>query len=139
MKELTIEEKAKRYDDVIRKAKITLDCCTFDSTITEHIVYDIFPELKKSDDERIRKSLIELFKDMEWDDSILHDYNMDKDKTIAWLEKQGEQKSVEWSEYDEHKVKDIIYFLNSAKKHYASTDELDACVRWLWSILQRMG
>jgi phage gp36-like protein len=53
-------------------------------------VLEKFPELKESEDERIRMSLIELFKDMEWDDSILHDYNMDKDKTIAWLEKQGE-------------------------------------------------
>lgn len=60
-------------------------------------------------------------------------------KSLAWLKKQGEQKPVEWSEYDEHKVKDIIYFLNSAKKHYASTVELDACVRWLWSLLQRMA
>ena len=61
MKELTIEQKAKRYDDVIRKAKITLDCCTFDSTITEHVVYDIFPELKKSDDNTIRNAIIDFF------------------------------------------------------------------------------
>ena len=70
---------------------------------------------------------------MEVEDEIV------ENKWLAWLEKQGEQKPVEWSEYDEHKVKDIIYFLNSAKKHYASTVELDACVRWLWSLLQRMG
>ena len=60
-----------------------------------YVLESLFPELKESEDEKIRKSLIELFKDMEWDDSILHDYNMDKDKTIAWLEKQGEQKSTD--------------------------------------------
>ena len=101
----------------------------------------LIPELKESEDEKIRKDLI-TFLDEIW--HLGKNANFDKwDKSdcsnwIAWLEKQGEQKPVEWSEYDEHKVKDIIYFLNSAKKHYASTVELDACVRWLWSLLQRM-
>ena len=40
----------------------------------------------------------------------------------------------EWSEEDEHRVKDTIYFLDTAKKHYASTVELDACIDWLESI-----
>ena len=102
----------------------------------------LIPELKESEDEKIRKDLI-TFLDEIW--HLGKNANFDKwDKSdcsnwIAWLEKQGEQKPVEWSEYDEHKVKDIIYFLNSAKKHYASTVELDACVRWLWSLLQRMA
>lgn len=101
----------------------------------------LIPELKESEDEKIRKDLI-TFLDEIW--HLGKNANFDKwDKSdcsnwIAWLEKQGEQKPV-WSEYDEHKVKDIIYFLNSAKKHYASTVELDACVRWLWSLLQRTG
>lgn len=102
----------------------------------------LIPELKESEDEKIRKDLI-TFLDEIW--HLGKNANFDKwDKSdcsnwIAWLKKQGEQKPVEWSEYDEHKVKDIIYFLNSAKKHYASTVELDACVRWLWSLLQRTG
>lgn len=102
----------------------------------------LIPELKESEDEKIRKDLI-TFLDEIW--HLGKNANFDKwDKSdcsnwIAWLEKQAEQKPVEWSEYDEHKVKDIIYFLNSAKKHYASTVELDACVRWLWSLLQRMA
>ena len=43
-----------------------------------------------------------------------------------------------WSEEDEHKVKDIIYFLDTAKKHYASTVELDACIDWLKSLKQKI-
>ena len=102
----------------------------------------LIPELKETEDEKIRKDLI-TFLDEIW--HLGKNANFDKwDKSdcsnwIAWLEKQGEQKPVEWSEYDEHKVKDIIYFLNSAKQHYTSTVELDACVRWLWSLLQRIG
>ena len=55
---------------------------------------------KETEDEKIRKELLELFNDMEWDDSILHDYNLDKNKTIAWLEKQGEQIEINPTEFD---------------------------------------
>ena len=44
-----------------------------------------------------------------------------------------------WSEEDEHRVKDTIYFLDTAKVHYASTVELDACIYWLKSLKQRIG
>ena len=44
-----------------------------------------------------------------------------------------EQKPV-WGEEDEHRIKDIAYFLDTAKKHYASTVELDACIDWLKSL-----
>ena len=43
-----------------------------------------------------------------------------------------------WSEEDEHKLKDIIYFLDTAKSHYASTVELDACIDWLKSLKDRV-
>lgn len=47
-----------------------------------------FPELKESEDERIRKDLIEYFK---WNvKQILNDFS--NKECIAWLEKQGEQK-----------------------------------------------
>ena len=45
----------------------------------------------------------------------------------------------EWSEEDEHRVRDTIYFLDAAKKHYASVIELDACIDWLKSLKQRIG
>lgn len=44
----------------------------------------------------------------------------------------------EWSEEDEHRVKDTIYFLDTAKKHYASAVELDACIDWLKSLEDRV-
>ena len=44
-----------------------------------------------------------------------------------------------WSEEDEHKVKDTIYFLDTAKKHYASTTALDDCIEWLKSLKERLG
>ena len=44
----------------------------------------------------------------------------------------------EWSEEDEHRIKDTVYFLDTAKKHYASTEELDACIDWLKSFKGRV-
>lgn len=44
-----------------------------------------------------------------------------------------------WSEEDEHRVEDTIYFLDTAKKHYACTIELDACIDWLKSLKDRIG
>lgn len=51
--------------------------------------------------------------------------------------KKIERKST-WSEEDKHRVKDIIYFLDTAKKHYASTVELDACIDWCKSFKERI-
>ena len=84
MKELTIEQKAKRYDEALKRAKITLDCCGSTSIITKNTIYDIFFELQESEDERIRKELIAFLKT--YDAFITSRY-------ISWLEKQGEQKS----------------------------------------------
>ena len=52
MKELSIEEKAQRYDEAIERAKKLYE----QGTITECLGH-VFPELKESEEERIRKSL----------------------------------------------------------------------------------
>lgn len=53
----------------------------------------IFPELKENEDEKIRKALIDYFDDAnKVDENPLQSYGIHTDKTIAWLEKQGEQK-----------------------------------------------
>ena len=90
---MTDKEKAKAYDEAIRKAKIILGCCNSDSIITEHTIYDIFPELNESEDERmikfIKQQLFNIKK------TITENYELDTKltKAIDWLEKQGEQKS----------------------------------------------
>ena len=88
---MTQEEKAKAYDDALRKAKITLDCCNSASITTKNTIYDIFPELTESEDERIRKEIIEFL-------MLPHPQFVGKrhyEEWIAWLEKQGEQKPIE--------------------------------------------
>lgn len=85
MKKLSTEQKAKRYDEALEKSKRLYE----QGTITESLCY-VFPELKESEDERIRKA-IHIY--LDWldgrkDYAPKGEYSI-KDM-IAWLEKQGE-------------------------------------------------
>ena len=53
---------------------------------------------------------------------------------LSWLEKQKEQKPAECSEEDEHRRIDAIYFLETAKSHYADTSEIEKTIVWLKSL-----
>lgn len=82
------EEKAKRYDETIKRAKGVIEQNPLMEYLKKGIEY-IFPELKESEDEKIRKSIIENLKgNMCRTDG---DYDL-LNKQITWLEKQGEQK-----------------------------------------------
>ena len=86
MKELTIEEKAKRYDRTIERAKIALDCCGSTSITTKNTIYGILPELRESEDEKIRKDIVAAVE-------TYGDFTQGrKEEIYTWLEKQGEQK-----------------------------------------------
>lgn len=92
MKELSIEQKAKAYDKVIEKAKIYNSDNT--QQVVKNLVTYLFPELKESEDERIRKGLIENFKWFCGDFPETTKWGKDDDllvkDIIDWLEKQGE-------------------------------------------------
>lgn len=99
-----------------------------------------FPELRESEDERIRKELIERFnwelKGAEEQDatgcSRQKDIAMFK-RGIAWLEKQSEQKSY-WSEEDEEMIDFMIEFIESLCWRKDLTQRKDNVLSWLKSI-----
>ena len=87
MKELSIEEKAKRFDESIARAKKLMETCN--STAVVGWCEYIFKELKffESEDEKIRKSLIDVIS--EWsEDTGFGRYNVPRNEVLAWLEKQ---------------------------------------------------
>lgn len=93
---MTIEEKAKRYDEAIQRAHEF--CKRWDgievgnSTLVIKEVKEIFPELKESEDERIRKEIIEMLKN--W--ASVHYITKEQfGERMTWLEKQGEQKPID--------------------------------------------
>lgn len=55
----------------------------------------LFPELKGSEDEKIRKTLIRFFKDQYSNDTEMYDGSVTVGEALAWLEKQGNQKIVD--------------------------------------------
>ena len=96
-------EKAKAYDEAVKAAKSKIKNDK-DHVLYENDILDIFPELNESEseDEKIRKAII----------NFLHEGNPFKNikketrqRWIAWLEKQGEQKS-----FAKYKVGDTIYY-----------------------------
>ena len=88
MKELTIEEKAQRYDEALKRAKNTIEVNQTIPDIVE-CVESLFPELKESEEERIRQLLIRFVK-YDMPDNYSDDFS--KEDCLDWLEKQGEQK-----------------------------------------------
>lgn len=80
---MTVKEKARAYDKALERARVYH---TGGSISDVHITEVIFPELKKSEDDRIREDLIQWIDD--FPDSIWRGHN--KKNIIAWLEKQGQ-------------------------------------------------
>ena len=89
MKQLTIEQKAQRYDEALKRAKNTIEVNQTIPDIVE-CVESLFPELKESEDERIRKELIKGISKTRPNTPFL-DTNVTREDAIAWLEKQGEK------------------------------------------------
>lgn len=83
MKELTIEQKAKAYDEAL---KVLHKYDGANIMFTQELKEEMFPELKESEDERTRKEIVQ-FIQMEVEDEIVGN------KWLAWLEKQAEQNS----------------------------------------------
>jgi len=93
MKELSIEEKAKRYDELLTSAKNTIEV---NQTIPDIVdcVESLFPELAESrTDERIRKGILHLIgcaSKIEWCKA-----NVSIGEVQTWLEKQVSQNNDE--------------------------------------------
>ena len=92
MKELSIEQKAKAYDEAIAYAKKllkTIGNATIGNLVLKNEFERMFPELKESDGEKIRKALIRFHK------STIDIDGIKGEDIIAFLEKRGEQKPVD--------------------------------------------
>lgn len=108
MKEISIEEKARRYDNIIEKAnKMHSENCEACQACIEELI----PEFKENEDEKVRKELINLIKDFHKKSSAFN--VVSQESMLAWLEKQGKQipadkvESKDYSSIDPHFGKPI--------------------------------
>ena len=116
---MTEKEKAKAYDEAIGRAK---------KLYSNGIAEEIFPELKESEDEKIRKEIISILRTAYWT-SNKNRFN----ELVAWLEQQCEKSSWKPSkeemnvlyslsfitnEYDEHKEDVITHLYQNLKREF---------------------
>lgn len=105
MKELTIEEKAKAYDNALERARKLQE--NSNGMILKKWLWNIFPALKESEDERIRKGII---RNLEYLADRAEGFVKDELKErIAWLEKQGKQKPTDKVEPKFHEGEWIVH------------------------------
>lgn len=103
----------KKYKEEVVRATQLWEC----GDITREQLEYIFPELKESEDERIRKELLKHCT------NAVNGVTMcvstaDYARWLAWLERQGEQKSA-WSEEDKKKINRIYQLIAEAADEHA--------------------
>ena len=99
MKELSIEDKAKRYDEALERAR---KLCAYPTTkpfISD--LQDLFPELRESGDERMWK-LLKKYVHYNISDTVLEADHITREYLESWLEKQVKQSSnILWHDVSE--------------------------------------
>ena len=92
MKELSTEEKARRYDEALDRAKKLKE--NSDNTAVIDGCEQIFPELQGNEDEKMRQWIIDDIRYNVNNESLFYsEYKKKAEKAIAWLEKQGKTNS----------------------------------------------
>ena len=134
MKELSIEEKARRYDEALTIARNIVNSINV-GLIGKNSFEAVFPELKESDDERIRESITEFFKN--YSKNGTWKAIPDVTKWIAWLEKQAEQKS-DWSEEDERMFFSVIWHLRNSVNNGDQSDPAGKLEPWIRMLKDRV-
>ena len=84
-----MEDYEKKYKEALERARQGIKDCG-DNKGRKIMIYDIFPELAVSDDEKIRKELINII-NLAYGCGITEN----RDKYIVWLERQSEEAKIE--------------------------------------------
>ena len=130
MKELSIEEKAKRYDEAL---KVLHKYDGANIMFSQSLKEEMFPELREeSEDEKHRKFILEYLYDglRKSDEQFKGQFKC----AIAWLEKQGKKPA--WSEEDDTFFKAIIRDIENTQ--YISEDAKKDRINWLKSLKDRV-
>ena len=83
----------KAYNEAIKRAKAIIEVAEKEEEVYKSAI-TIFPELYESEDERVRKAILELVRQSS---EVLDRQN--QNNMIAWLEKQGDKKTSNKTRY----------------------------------------
>lgn len=124
----------KKFEDFLDKMQGLLDSAKKQGHIIVRVedIENTFPELKESEDEKIRKGIIRCVKGNMPD-------NDSRKKYIAWLEKQY-QKETTWNKEDEKNVNNILYVFNQLKgtSSYKEDNTAEKTIKWVKSLKDRL-
>lgn len=135
MKELSIQEKAKAYDEALSVARKTHQT----QPMYRDWLEKMFPELAESEDARIRKAIKYGLDHVFTNNTTV--FEVTKEQCLAWLEKQGEKGTKgndreipfdAWSEEDEARFESCIEVLQTSDGY----DTINA--KWLKSLKDRV-
>lgn len=107
----TPQQIVEHLDKKLEEAKRLYETANSDQ---KYVLESLFPQLSESEDEKIRKEIIDFLLDGIWDTTIIDKVKQSQGyaKWISYLEKQGKQKFA-WTEEDEIRIDSIIAFLKS--------------------------
>lgn len=86
---MSIEEKAKAYEMALEAARKELGVDRKEWEVVQRVLHNIFPELRESEDERIRKAIIKGVSQIR-----TRPGEITQEQMLGWLEKQKEQKEL---------------------------------------------
>ena len=115
------------YEEALEKAKDLYS--RFEGTNAGNVLEEIFPELIKTEDERIRKEITFFI-------AANHKDDAEKAHWLYWLEKQGGNKSVEWCKNDDVMLKQLIRFFED--KDTILQHDANLYAGWLKSLKDRV-
>jgi len=139
---MTQEQKAKAYDEAIRKLRGMMpnwENLSYNGKTFLQDIVSIFPELTENKDEEIRKA-ISIY--LDWldgrKDCAPRGEHSIRDM-IAWLERQ-KQKSSNWNEEDDKAINDIMWIIEAYRKNGFNETHIqmaDSSEKWLKFLKQR--
>jgi len=124
MKELSIEQKAQRYDEILARAEgANLPYYKEDimSKVKEFVDY-LIPELKESEDEKIRKAILSGLKYLETEIGWDAIGDIDILDAYAWLEKQSQ--TFTKKDVDDAYLKGVTNTKNEIEKQYEANYQI---------------
>jgi len=107
-----------KYNETIEKIKGLLDNGRKQGHVIIRIedVENALPEVKESDDELVRKTICNCVKWFGYDS--IHFKHVSQKECLAWLEKQGEQKPVEYAKGEDYDIDDLWAALDILRRTY---------------------
>ena len=125
-----MENYEKKYKDALERAKnYHKQLLDEDNPEWAGEIENIFPELKESEDEKIRKALIR------YHQSTINIDGIKGEEILAWLEKQVPKPK--WSDDDEELLQHCCGAVAAAD--YYTLEDKEEMENWLKTIKQRMG